>query len=262
MEKDKKIPDDQFFNERPYIPTTSDGWSLIGSSQPGVDPQESPSGTLTKGPFQLEAELSPADSPIFPRLEGDHSASLSNQTFGPKTHHYIKTHAPYHTKPRPGVFTLLKNPPKPYWVLFSTGHFWPIPAHLFNPDFIDDDDVNDSHEFRIDHHCHPHPACPLTAPRWLLRFGFCGGWTCLPACIMGNVFASLFKGLFGKKEMRILMVGLDAAGKTTILYKLKLGEIVTTIPTIGKSSPSGLDGPVKPGLPTTLWIDIVILRLT
>lgn len=52
---------------------------------------------------------------------------------------------------------------------------------------------------------------------------------------MGNVFATLFKGLFGKKEMRILMVGLDAAGKTTILYKLKLGEIVTTIPTIGKS---------------------------
>uniref|UniRef100_A0A2K6UJL1 ADP-ribosylation factor n=1 Tax=Saimiri boliviensis boliviensis TaxID=39432 RepID=A0A2K6UJL1_SAIBB len=40
-------------------------------------------------------------------------------------------------------------------------------------------------------------------------------------------------GLFGKKEMRILMVGLDAVGKTTILYKLKLGEIVTTIPTIG-----------------------------
>ena len=33
--------------------------------------------------------------------------------------------------------------------------------------------------------------------------------------------------------MRILMVGLDAADKTTILYKLKLGEVVTTIPTIG-----------------------------
>uniref|UniRef100_A0A8C6QBZ9 ADP-ribosylation factor 1 n=1 Tax=Nannospalax galili TaxID=1026970 RepID=A0A8C6QBZ9_NANGA len=49
---------------------------------------------------------------------------------------------------------------------------------------------------------------------------------------MGNIFANLFKGLFGKKEMHILMVGLDAAGKT-ILYKLKLGEIVTTIPTIG-----------------------------
>nr|KAF6347781.1 ADP ribosylation factor 1 [Myotis myotis] len=53
---------------------------------------------------------------------------------------------------------------------------------------------------------------------------------------MGNIFANLFKGLFGKKEMRILMVGLDAAGKTTILYKLKLGEIVTTIPTIGEEA--------------------------
>lgn len=51
---------------------------------------------------------------------------------------------------------------------------------------------------------------------------------------MGNIFANLFNGLFGKRDMRILMVGLDAAGKTTILYKLKLGEIVTTIPTIGK----------------------------
>jgi len=37
----------------------------------------------------------------------------------------------------------------------------------------------------------------------------------------------------GKQEMRIVMVGLDAAGKTTVLYKLKLGEVVTTIPTIG-----------------------------
>ncbi|XP_055513004.1 ADP-ribosylation factor 1-like [Leucoraja erinacea] len=49
---------------------------------------------------------------------------------------------------------------------------------------------------------------------------------------MGNLLAAL-KGLFGKREMRILMVGLDAAGKTTILYKFKLGEVVTTIPTIG-----------------------------
>lgn len=71
--------------------------------------------------------------------------------------------------------------------------------------------------------------------------------------IMGLTISSLFTRLFGKKQMRILMgqyitcyfflncnltniyylVGLDAAGKTTILYKLKLGEIVTTIPTIG-----------------------------
>lgn len=53
---------------------------------------------------------------------------------------------------------------------------------------------------------------------------------------MGLSFTKLFSRLFAKKEMRILMVGLDAAGKTTILYKLKLGEIVTTIPTIGTLS--------------------------
>lgn len=68
---------------------------------------------------------------------------------------------------------------------------------------------------------------------------------------MGLTISNLFQAFFGKKNMRILMgkwvwlccvgvmssllysVGLDAAGKTTILYKLKLGEIVTTIPTIG-----------------------------
>ncbi|CAJ2639896.1 unnamed protein product [Trifolium pratense] len=48
---------------------------------------------------------------------------------------------------------------------------------------------------------------------------------------MGLSFTKLFSRLFAKKEMGILMVGLDAAGKTTILYELKLGEIVT-IPTI------------------------------
>jgi ADP-ribosylation factor protein 1 len=56
---------------------------------------------------------------------------------------------------------------------------------------------------------------------------------------MGLTFSKLFDKLWGKKEMRILMVGLDAAGKTTILYKLKLGEIVTTIPTIGMSDLPG-----------------------
>merc|ERR1711904_148705 len=50
---------------------------------------------------------------------------------------------------------------------------------------------------------------------------------------MGLTFTKLFAKLGYKKEMRILMVGLDAAGKTTILYKLKLGEVVNTIPTIG-----------------------------
>jgi len=50
---------------------------------------------------------------------------------------------------------------------------------------------------------------------------------------MGLAMSRIWERMFGKQEMRILMVGLDAAGKTTILYKLKLGEVVTTIPTIG-----------------------------
>ncbi|CAD5209489.1 unnamed protein product [Bursaphelenchus xylophilus] len=49
---------------------------------------------------------------------------------------------------------------------------------------------------------------------------------------MGGVL-SYFRGLFGQKEMRILILGLDGAGKTTILYRLHVGEIVTTVPTIG-----------------------------
>ncbi|KAG6554106.1 hypothetical protein Mapa_004022 [Marchantia paleacea] len=53
---------------------------------------------------------------------------------------------------------------------------------------------------------------------------------------MGQILASLIDRLsqsFGQKELRILMLGLDAAGKTTVLYKLKLGEKVCSIPTIG-----------------------------
>ncbi|MCL7023569.1 hypothetical protein MKW94_016374 [Papaver nudicaule] len=53
---------------------------------------------------------------------------------------------------------------------------------------------------------------------------------------MGLSFTKLFSRLFAKKEMRILMVGLDAAGKTTILYKLKLGEIVTIIMTLDRQN--------------------------
>mmetsp|Transcript_17997 Transcript_17997/g.25214 ORF Transcript_17997/g.25214 Transcript_17997/m.25214 type:complete len:181 (+) Transcript_17997:99-641(+) len=50
---------------------------------------------------------------------------------------------------------------------------------------------------------------------------------------MGQAISNVWKKLFANKEMRMLMLGLDAAGKTTVLYKLKLGEVVTTIPTIG-----------------------------
>ena len=50
---------------------------------------------------------------------------------------------------------------------------------------------------------------------------------------MGNIFTMLMDKLASRQQRRILMVGLDAAGKTTILYKLRLGDVVETMPTIG-----------------------------
>lgn len=50
---------------------------------------------------------------------------------------------------------------------------------------------------------------------------------------MGQVFRKLFDSFFGSKEMKVVMLGLDAAGKTTILYKLHIGEVLSTVPTIG-----------------------------
>jgi ADP-ribosylation factor protein 1 len=51
---------------------------------------------------------------------------------------------------------------------------------------------------------------------------------------MGQLWTKL-QSLIGAipEDKRILMLGLDAAGKTTVLYNLKLGETLTTIPTIG-----------------------------
>jgi ADP-ribosylation factor protein 6 len=71
---------------------------------------------------------------------------------------------------------------------------------------------------------------------------------------MGASISKMMNKIFGSKEMRLLMLGLDAAGKTStsptasqcavwrssltgscaaILYKLKLDQDVTTIPTVG-----------------------------
>merc|ERR1712038_573421 len=50
---------------------------------------------------------------------------------------------------------------------------------------------------------------------------------------MGIIASTIGKLFSGMKDQRILMVGLDAAGKSTILYKLKLGEIIPCLPTIG-----------------------------
>ena len=50
---------------------------------------------------------------------------------------------------------------------------------------------------------------------------------------MGILISALMDRLFPSTPCRIMMLGLDNAGKTTLLYKMKLGKVVTTIPTIG-----------------------------
>merc|ERR1712194_199538 len=49
---------------------------------------------------------------------------------------------------------------------------------------------------------------------------------------MGTMLSGGLRKLWGM-EAEILMVGLDNAGKSTILYKLNLGEVVGTAPTVG-----------------------------
>eukprot|EP00755_Sulcionema_specki_P036173 Sspe_Gene.106389::Locus_84127_Transcript_1_1_Confidence_1.000_Length_670::g.106389::m.106389/K07950/ARL5B; ADP-ribosylation factor-like protein 5B len=52
---------------------------------------------------------------------------------------------------------------------------------------------------------------------------------------MGVVFSKLWSRLFGNQSYKIVILGLNNAGKTTILYSLHLGEVVVTQPTIGSN---------------------------
>ncbi|KAL9642137.1 hypothetical protein ABK040_007142 [Willaertia magna] len=52
---------------------------------------------------------------------------------------------------------------------------------------------------------------------------------------MGILFTKLWEKLMGEQQVKICIVGLDNAGKTTTLYKLHLGETVETQPTIGSN---------------------------
>lgn len=52
---------------------------------------------------------------------------------------------------------------------------------------------------------------------------------------MGAFLSRFWFMLFPAKEYKIVVVGLDNAGKTTTLYKLHLGEVVTTHPTVGSN---------------------------
>ncbi|KAM4622444.1 putative ADP-ribosylation factor-like protein 5C [Discoglossus pictus] len=51
---------------------------------------------------------------------------------------------------------------------------------------------------------------------------------------MGQLFTKLM-GIFGNQEHKVIIVGLDNAGKTTILYQFLMNEVVHTAPTIGSN---------------------------
>ncbi|TYZ58614.1 hypothetical protein PybrP1_004361, partial [[Pythium] brassicae (nom. inval.)] len=50
---------------------------------------------------------------------------------------------------------------------------------------------------------------------------------------MGASFSRHLARYWSRHERRLLLVGLDAAGKTTILYHLRLGKTIASIPTVG-----------------------------
>ncbi len=53
---------------------------------------------------------------------------------------------------------------------------------------------------------------------------------------MGQLFSSLWGSLFGgARELKIVMVGLDNAGKTTVLYRMSLGQTIETTATVGSN---------------------------
>jgi ADP-ribosylation factor protein 6 len=52
---------------------------------------------------------------------------------------------------------------------------------------------------------------------------------------MGKLLSKAMKKLSADGPKRILMLGLDNAGKTTILYRMKRTEDFNTVPTVGKS---------------------------
>ena len=52
---------------------------------------------------------------------------------------------------------------------------------------------------------------------------------------MGILLSKAWQALMGSRDYKIVIIGLNNAGKTTILYSLHLGEVVVTQPTIGSN---------------------------
>jgi small GTP-binding protein len=66
---------------------------------------------------------------------------------------------------------------------------------------------------------------------------------------MDFFFSKLWNKIHGSKEVRILILGLESAGKTTILYQIKMGETVKTVPI----SEFNVESITYKGLTFTVW---------
>jgi ADP-ribosylation factor-like protein 1 len=47
---------------------------------------------------------------------------------------------------------------------------------------------------------------------------------------MGLLLSRIASLFHSSREVRVLMLGIDNAGKTTILYRMQLGNVVETVP--------------------------------
>lgn len=52
---------------------------------------------------------------------------------------------------------------------------------------------------------------------------------------MGGFMSKMWQWIFSLPEFKIITVGLDNAGKTTIVYRLVLNDVVATTPTVGSN---------------------------
>lgn len=50
---------------------------------------------------------------------------------------------------------------------------------------------------------------------------------------MGAALPKFISRLLGWRSLKVIVLGLHSAGKTTILYKLKLNRVISTVPTVG-----------------------------
>lgn len=53
---------------------------------------------------------------------------------------------------------------------------------------------------------------------------------------LGAIFSRVLSRLWGDKEARILILGLDGAGKTTMLYRMQVSTSVSTLLKINQSN--------------------------